>query len=319
MSQTWSELSGAYTNPELSKQARMIAWKQARCYEAVTKASEFNIGKQAGSQLSVRLYGRITTMSDTALNENQKIPFSKASEYTVTATAYRRGLASVWTGTRADLDRLDVENKVIMGLREQGGRTLNKIVYDALVAARSFCYNALTSSTHGFTTTGTPSGAAVSDFSMYHLRKMRLYAKKYNMPMADGQNYWFFGSPRIEDGLMGDVASGGFVDISKYDPSRVAGLLAGEIGKISNTRFVIDNDRIADDIGTGSVYGSGFMVGADAIHEVMVYPMHFRYQPNLGQDFGNQSAIAWQSLSGYKVVWDYTTHGQANYIHYTST
>ena len=319
-SSNWTEIqSGLWGQPELSKKLRMISRKQTKMYEAVDKATEFNLGKKSGDKVAVRLVGRIATLADTALNEYQKLPFGAAPEYTKQITVYRRGFATSWTGSRADLDRADVDNKSIEALRDQAARTLNKVCYDAAVAGRSFCYNALTASTYGFQGTGSPVGLAVSNYNLYHYRKMKLQAKKYNIPPADGQNWFFVGSPQVEDGLFSDTGTNSFVDVSKYDPSRTAGLLAGEIGKLGSVRFVIDNDVIPDNIGTGSVYCSGFLFGQEALKEVMVYPMHLRYNGNLGGEFGNQQAIAWQAMFGIDTIWNYGSHGQANYIHMTST
>lgn len=318
-SQAWSEIQGGvYGNPELSKDARVISRKQTKLYEAVTKATEYNIGKKSGDKVACRLVGRITTLATTALQEWQKLPFGKAPEYTKQITVYRRGFATVWTGSRQDLDRVSVEDKSIESLRDHAARTLNSVVKSIATASQSFAYVPLTASTYNFDTDGSPTGTAAAAFTLWHLRKMLLKANQYNIPPADGQNWWFFGSPRIQDDLLNDVASGGFVDISKYDSSRTSGLLAGEIGKVGSVRIVIDNDVLTDTIGSGSAYGQGFLFGQDAIKEVMVYPMHFRFNGNLGGEFANQAGLAWQMMAGWDAEWNYTSNGQANYIAYTS-
>lgn len=317
--QTWSEIEPTvYGNPELSKEARMIARPQTRMYEAVEVASEFQIGKKSGDKVAFRLVGDIPELADTPLLETQKIPFGEAPEYHRTGTVYRRGYATPFTGTREDLDRLNTESQIVKALRNQAAKTKNKVIYDVAVAGRSFCYTATSASTLGFTTNGTPTGTAAAAFSMFHLRKLLLKCNEYNIPAADGTNYWFFGSPKIEDDLLQDTAANSFTSIAKYDPSRVGGLLNGEIGKVGRVRFVIDNHIIANSIGSGSAFGSGFLFGADAIKEIMVYPMHFRVQLNLGGDFGNQKAIGWQSFDGFVVPWNYTAHGQGSIIHYTT-
>lgn len=315
--QSWSEISsGIYGNPELSKKLRMISRKQTKMYDVVDKATEFNLGKKSGDKVGCRLVGRITTLADSALGEFQKIPFGRAPEYTKQITVYRRGFATVWTGSRADLDRVDVENKTVEALRDQAARTLNKVVYTAMLAGYSHWYVALTASTYGSDTDGSLSGTAATPFGQFHLRKLKLIAMQKAIPPMDGNNWWFIGSPRIADDMLGDAAtgSGSFVDVAKYDPSRVAGILAGEIGKIGNVRIAIDNDILTDTINTS--YGQGFFCGQETCKEVLVYPMHLRYNGNLGGEFGNQAAIAWQSMSGYDTLWNYGLHGQANYIRY---
>lgn len=320
MSELWSSIEGSiYGNPELSKQSRLIAMKQMMLIDAVDPAGEFALNKKSGDKVGFRLTGRISDTSETPLGESQKIPFGKPPIYHGTGQVFRYGFAIPWTGQRADLDRLDVENTNIRTLREHAARTINKLIYDVLVAGRSFTYVAKTSSTYAWKDDGSVADAAVADFSLFHLRKMKLMAKKRNIPTADGKNHFLYGSPRMEDGLLNDTGANGFVDVSKYASGGAEGILAGEIGKIAGTRIVIDNDVLPDDIGTGSVYGSGFMLGEEAAKEMMVYPVHFRANMNLGGDFGNQQALAWQCMLGYKSIWNYTSHGQGSIVHYTSS
>lgn len=319
--QTWAAIEGSiYGNAELSQSARMSPYYQMALFDAVEPASEFNIGKQSGDKVGFRIYGRVALgAAATALQETEKIPYGTLPTFHVSAQVFRRAFAMSWTGTREDLDRLDLENAIMKALTEHAARVNNKIIYDELVANYSFWYVALTSSTLGFGTNGTVSGTAAAAFSLFHLRKLKLKATQYNIPKFDGQNWLFIGSPNIEDGLNSDVAAQGFVDVAKYAPGGANGALQGEIGKVQQTRFVIDNTpEFADAIGSGSAFGSGFMLGEDAIKEVMVYPMHFRANMNVGDDFANQKGLAWQSMLDYVVPWNYTTHADARYIRYTS-
>lgn len=321
MPQSWSEIeSGVYGNEELSKNMRMIAPLRAKLLDAVEPGSEFNLGKKSGDKVAVRLVGRISTLATSPLSEFTKIPVSKQPEYEATATVYRRGFGINWTGTREDLDRLDVKNKNIETLRDHSARTHNQVISTAAAAGRSFTYCATTSSAYAFRTDGTVVATANANFSLFHARKLALEADRYNIPPADGEGYFFYATPTIRDNILLDTGTNGFVDIAKYDPSKVGGILNGEIGKVGNLRVVIDNTGAMDDsIGTGSAFGSGFIFGDEALKEVLgPYPVHFRANPNYGGDFGFQKAIAWASFLGYFSPWNYTAHGQGSIIHYTS-
>ena len=321
MAHTWAEItSSIYGNPELSKQARMSPNFMMVMREAVDPAKEFAIGKRSGDKVGFRLYGRVAVgVADVALPETEKVPFGTVPSFHGTGQVDRRAFAVPWTGTREDLDRLDHESAVIAALKEHAAKVEDKVIYDKLVSARSFTYVALTASTFNFDTDGSPTGTAAIAFSLFHLRKLKLKATQYNIPSFDGQNWLFIGSPTIEDGLNGDVAAQGWVDVKKYSPSGAEGALMGEIGMAQRCRFLINNaPHFADNIGTGSAFGSGFLIGEDAIHEIMVYPIEFRANMNVGDDFGNQKALAWQSMMGWVVPWDYTLHADARYIHYTT-
>lgn len=320
MSLSWAEVeSGIYGNPELSDELRFQATKKMRCYDLVTPASDFALGKNSGDTIGFKLAGRISGTATTALSEFVPVPMYTIPQYEVSFTVYQYGIAVPWTGLREDLDRLSVEDLTMHALKEHSARTHNALIYNALVAGRSFCYSATGAATFTLTTNGTPSGTAAAGFSLYHARKIRLNLVKYNVPPADGENYHAVCSPTVIDGLLGDgsSANSGYIDVAKY-AGKADGILNGEVGMVQKLRLVEDNDVMPDAIGSGSAFGSMFVVGFDACREVMVYPMQILINTNLGGDFGRQKAAAWLSLLGYKTPWIYTTHGQGTVLHYTT-
>lgn len=322
MSLFWDDLSGGYfANPELSKQARIVASKQSRFYDVVTPGEDLHLGKNSGDSVAFKMWGRITGTATTALSENQKVPMVTPPEYTATAQVYQRGIAVPWSGLRQDLDRLDVESTVVHLLKEHSSRTHNQLIYDALIANRSFCYVATSATAKSITDNGTPSGTAASNLNGFHARQIALHMNKRNTPYFDGENYVLIGSPTLISGMFEDsTAVTGFVEVKKYTSS-ADGLLNGEVGQYHNLRMVKDNDVLGgslDAIGSSSLYGSGVVCGLDACREIMVKPMELIAQMNLGGDFGRQNAIAWLSLLGYKTVWNYTSHGQGAVMHITS-
>lgn len=321
MSLSWAEIeSGIYGNPELSKTSRFQASLMTRLNELVTPGEDFYIGKQSGDTVGFRLVSRITGTATTPLSEFQKIPMTKPTTYDATAVVYRRGIAVPWTGVREDLDRLDVEDTTIHALKEHSARTHNKLISDALIAGRSFCYVATGAATQSITDNGTPSGTAGANYSAYHARRIVNHLVKRNVPYADGSTYHAAVSPTMHMNLMDDVGVNGFVDVKKYASGGAEGVMNGEVGTYMQTRYMVDNDSnsVADGIGTSSLYGSGFFCGLDACREVVVYPMQLLANMNLGGDFGQQKAIAWLSMLTYKTVWIYATHGQGSTLHYTT-
>lgn len=316
--QTWAALGAAsdiYVNPELSRKSRFISAHQVRCHEVVDPATEFNLGKKSGDTVGFRLVGRLTDLADSALGELTPIPLGDPPIYSGTGVVYRRGYGINWTGTRADLDRLDVEDMNIRALREHAARTMNKVIYDALAAARSFCYVPLTASTQNFTTTGSPSGTAAYAMTGYHWRKLCENLEANNVPYFDGESYAAVVSTKLKYDLLGDS---GFIDVKKYSTGGAEGILNNEFGSAYGFRFILDNDRVANAIGSGSAFGSGIACGYEAMKEIMVYPTHFRSNLNYGGDFGNQAAIAWQNMQGYKAPWNFTTHGDGRIAHITT-
>lgn len=312
----WTAISSTiYGQPELSSQARMINELVTKLLDLVDPSDEFFIGKKSGDSVGFRLVGRISGTADTPIGEFDPVPFMDPPEYVGTGTVDRYAHAIAWTGERADLDRLDNEDTYIKALREHNSRTVNKLIYNALVAGRSFGYVPLTATTANFTTDGTLTGANASPLSFWHMQNITKNLIKRNVPFFDGENYLAALSTTAKFNIAMDTQSGGWIDVKKYASSGAEGVLKNEVGSVGQIRCILDNDVLNDGIGTGSAFGSGFVVGDEAVKEMQVYPMHFRYNDNLGGDFGNQAGIAWQMLLGYKACWNYTSHGQGSICH----
>lgn len=321
MPQNWTEIQPTiYGNPELSKKARIQAARQTKLRDLVDLGDDFYIGKKAGDTVGYLLVGEISGESTTPLGEFTPVPFSKPSRYTGTAQVQRYANAIAYTGTFEDLDRISVDDVNIDVLTKHAARTINKLISNELIASRSFTYSPTSATAGSFKSDGTVTQQTTSDLTLYHLQDIARLGQKYNMPYADGENYLTCLSPTAAFGILKERALNGFLDISKYDPKRVSGALKNEIGTVCQHRIVVDNHSaaVADGIGAGSAYGSGFVVGYEGIKEVTVYPVHFRYNGNLGGDFGNQAAIAWQMLCTWAGLWNYTTHGQGSILHITS-
>lgn len=315
MPQSWvSESGSVFGNPELSSQQRMVQARRMKLLDAVTPAGDLAIGKKSGDKVSFRVRGELPTLRTSALAENQKVPFDNAPKYYVTATVARRAQAMNSTETYQTLDRLDGQSTDIKTLTLNSARVHNKLIYDELTSGRSFCYRNTGASSYTVTNTGTVAGSASAVFSLFHARKISLTLTQYNVPTADGSNYFGFCSPIIIDNLLNDVGAGGYTDIQKYAPSEVEGLLDGEVGKIAGIRLSVDNDAMND---LGQTYGEMFVIGDNAVREVLVYPSHFRFEDNLGGDFGNQSGVAWQSMLTYKTESNYTAFSGEIGFNYT--
>lgn len=310
----WVNVGGtAFANPELSKKLRVVSEKRCKLSALVQPSEDLNIGKKAGESVAIRLMGRITDSGATALGEFTPVPFSKIPEYYLTATVARYARAVAWTGTMQDLDRMDVKHKTIEALSEHYSRTVNALVYAQLLAGRSFCYRPTGAAAGTFNTDGTSAGAPGAVMSLWHLQNVNRQLSKNNVPYADGSNYLCAASPTFLANIIMDTAAGGFTDVKKYAAGGVEGVLKNEIGSVAGIRFFEDNDVLN---GLEGTYGNAFLTGYDAIREVPVYPMHLRYNGDVGGDFANQQAICWQMCGAYKAIWNHTAHGQGGICHF---
>lgn len=306
--------SGYWGNPKLSSKVRMQADYQTRLIDIVDPATEYNIGKKSGDKVAISIYGRITTLGDSALGERQRFPRQNIPRYEVQATVSRRGLAVDWTETRETLFQIDERSPYTKILQENAARTNNKLIRDAVVEGRSYRYTALTANTYSFKTDGTAPTAAAHALNRWHLIELGKLLKQYNVPTFDGETYPFVISAQLEADLLQDVSTNGFVDVAKYAANGAADVMKGEIGKAGPFRFIVDNDQLLN----GSGYGEGFIIGGDGVKEAMVNPLEILMNDNVGGQFGQEKAMAWTSFLGYSVPWNYATHGQGSVLHYES-
>lgn len=321
MSSTWADWgSGVYGNEELSDKGRHRAALKTRLDEATDKASDFNVGRKSGDKVTCRIYGEITEDATAPLGELHRIPMGKPAQYEVTGQIYLRGFATPWTSTLEDLDRLNVESAMVKSLSNHAAKTHNTCIFNELVSGRSFTYVPRTATTGEFNAAGAVAHQATAPWSLWHAQNVSLELERRNVPPAEGINFFAFVSPTIWYNALQDRESGGLTDVKKYASGGAEGILNNEVGSYANARYVIDNHAITDRIGAGTAYGSGFILGLEAIQELMgPFPMHFRANMNLGGNFGLQQAIAWVSFQGWKVLWNYATHGQGSVLHITST
>lgn len=316
---TWTNVVGTvYQNEELSKKVRVQSDKNTKLSALVSPAEDLFLGKKSGDSVALRLVGRISDSGATALGEFTPVPYSTIPEYYLTATVSRYARAVAWTGSRQDLDRMNEKDKVVERLGEHHSRTVNTLIYNQLVSGRSFCYQPTTATAGTFKDDGTSAGAPAAAMNLWHLQEVSKQLSTRNTPFVDGNNYLSCINPTIKMNILMDTASGGFVDVKKYAPGGVEGVFKNEIGSVCNIRFFEDNSGDLVNGGASSAFGSGFLVGYDAIREVPVYPMHLRYNGNVGDDFGNQQAICWQMMCTWKSIWNYTAHGQGGILHFAA-
>lgn len=309
----WTNVQGTvYQNEELSKKLRVRSEVMTKLQSLVTPAEDLALGKKSGDSVALRLVGRISDSGTTSLGEFTPVPYSTIPEYYLTATVSRYARAVAWTGSRQDLDRMDEKDKIIERLTEHHSRTQNTLIYNQLVSGRSFAYRPTGATAGTFNDDGTSAGAPGAAMSLWHCQNVVRELVKRNTPFVDGNNFLACVSPTIKFNIIMDTAAGGFTDVKKYAPGGVEGVFKNEIGSVAGIRFFEDN---SGDL-TDSTYGSGFLVGYDAIREVSVYPMHLRYNGNVGDDFANQQAICWQMCLTYKSIWNYTAHGQGGILHF---
>ena len=140
--------------------------------------------------------------------------------------------------------------------------------------------------------------------------------KKKNIPRFDGSNFVCVASVEAYGGMLGDSATGGWVDISKYSAEFARNPLNGEVGKYYQVRFVEETGYLSNTIGASSLYGQAVFIGGDAVFEAIVTPEEIRLKQST--DYGRDLGMAWYALLGFKKIWDYSLDTEQHILFVTS-
>ena len=258
-----NSLGGFYSNDELSRQMRLVAQplKRFRNFVQVKGAK----GAQKGRHLLFDKNRDLSTHGAT-LNETSTIP---ETNYTVgqgTLTLNEYGQAVPWTGFLKSLSEFDVEDAVMLNLKNSMARYLDSQAGAAFTGAELVAQCASTASVV-FTTNGTATTTANSDLTAYNWRKIADEMQGRNIPYYDGSNYIVIGSIKAISGLFNDAATAGFVDVHKYVGEFAGSIVRGEAGSYYGGRFVKETNFLDNSIGSSAAFGQAIAIGADAVME----------------------------------------------------
>jgi len=287
--QLWAtnSLGGFFSNNELSRQLRYQAQPTQRFRQFVqVKGAK---GAQRGDSLFFDKARNLATAGGT-LVETNTIPETnfQIQQGTLTITEY--GNAIPWTGKLESLSEFDVENAVLVALRNDQSKVLDSAAAAQFTAAELVAVNSA-SGTVPITTNGTATATASVNLSGANVRLIADDARRRNIPFYDGSKYVCIGSVNLLSGMHGDTAAGGWQEISKYTAEHAANIFRGEIGSFYMVRFVEETNVLSNVIGNGSVLGEGVLFGADAVMEGVAIPEEIR--ANVPQDFGRDQKLAW--------------------------
>ena len=233
--------------------------------------------------------GNVATAGGTLIETNT-IPETQFTIGRGTLTITEHGNAIPWTGKLESLSEFDVENTVLVALKNDMGKVLDSRAAIQFTSAELKAVNSLSTSVV-ITANGTATVTATANLSAANLREIVDDARKRNIPFYDGNNYVCIGSVELLSGMHTDTASGGFLTVAQYTSSFADRIFRGEIGNFYMTRFVEETNFLPNNIGNATAYGAGLLFGADAVMEGVAVPEEIR--ANVPQDFGRDQKLAW--------------------------
>lgn len=213
------------------------------------------------------------------------------------------------------LGQFELPSTVEMKLRDDMVKVLESAAGDQFVATEFVGVNVGTAST-AITTDGTATATATANLTGANVRDYVSFLKKKDVPAYDGQNYICIASVEALKGMHDDTGTGGWQEISKHTANRAEAIFNGEVGNFFKTRFVEETGYLSNTIGDSSAYGAAVFFGADSVYEAMSIPEEIRVKNP--QDYGRDQGLAWYSLLGFQIVWDFAVDSEQHILYVTS-
>ncbi len=307
-----SSLGGYLSQPYLTQKLRSVAQPMFRFRQFVDVKEA--IGKNRGNTWLYDKISNVATQGGT-LVETNTIPQTNYTVLQGTGSITEYGNSVPYTGKLEVLGQFQIEPVTEQKLRDDMVKVLESACGSQYVSTQFIAVCSQTNSVV-FTTNGTATVSATSNLTGSNCRQIVDFMKKKLVPRFDGRNYVCIASVAALSGMLSDVGSGGWVDVSKYTDSFAKNIFAGEVGEYYTTRFVEETGYLSNTIGSGTVFGQAVFFGNDNVYEAVAIPEEIRVKVSV--DFGRDQGLAWYSLIGFQIVWNYTTDVEQHIVFVTS-
>lgn len=307
-----SSLGGVMSQPYLSQKLRSVAQPLFRWRQFVDAKEA--IGKNRGDTFLFDKTGNVATQGGT-LVETNTIPETNFTAQQGTCVITEYGNSIPFTQKLENLVQFQIEPLTEQKLRDDMVKVLESAC-GAEYVKTDFVAVASATNSVVFTTNGTATATATANITAANTRSIVDFMKKKLIPTYDGRDYIAVASVAALSGMHSDTAAGGWQDISKYTVTFAPQIFQGEVGTFYHTRFVEETGYLSNAIGSGSIYGQAVFFGNDQVYEAVSIPEEIRVK--IPQDFGRDMGLAWYSLLGFKIVWNFAADAEQHIVYVTS-
>lgn len=307
-----SSLGGFLAQPYLTQKLRSVAQPMFRFRQFVDVKEA--IGKNRGDTWLFDKVSNVATQGGT-LVETNTIPQTNYTVVQGTGQIKEYGNSVPYTGKLEVLGQFQIEPVTEQKLRDDMVKVLESACGSQYTATEFVAVMSSTASTV-ITTNGTATASATADLTASNTRDIVNFMKKKLIPRFDGRNYVCIASVSALSGMHADTGAGGWVDVSKYTDSFAKNIFAGEVGEYYTVRFVEETGFLSNTIGSGSTHGQAVFFGNDNVYEAVAIPEEIRVKVSV--DFGRDQGLAWYSLIGFKIVWNFSTDSEQHIVYVTS-
>ena len=311
---TWTSdpASGTWVNHAKSEEIRTAAIADTIAMKYVTPIDGYGKGK--GESVDIQRFSKLTVPTTAQLEETLDIPIDKQSTARTRITIAEFGRGVEVTRKAIDLTYFKLTDIQEQQLREQMAQSLDLAAYTAFKTAK-VKYIPTGAASGVFDTDGTASTQAQANVNLYHLSRIRDYARDtLNMPWWRDGMYVFHGSTKACRGIREDSNF-----VTWYAPERSAAGLNNVLGTIENMLIVENNNTsaLAKDKGASGVMGEFLMHGADAVGRITALDPTLHY--TAAGHAGRFKSVTWYGMLQFGEINPVANAGEARIIHGTSS
>ena len=294
MAQTWlTNSTGGYLySPKLSKQMRDQA-SPMFIFRQFVDVSEKGLGAQAGDRVifdkQLRIDSRGTTLIETTTMPKNTIKFTTGTNV---VTEYGNGIS--YTQKLETLAEFNMKDRFQKGLVQDQKDTIDAAIATKFQSAK---FKAVASSTAStvFTSNGTATLTATANISDKNVRDIVDYLMQSQAPKFKGGDFYI--------GILSVKSMRGVYDyvqaVAQYAEPEFR--FKNEVGNLYSARLVGENNILANNKGSGGIFGEAVFFGDEAVVESVALPEELRYEST---DVGRSQTLAWYGIMGWEKMWD---------------
>lgn len=258
-------------------------------------------GKKHGNTFTWDVVQNVVTSGGTVVETNT-MPETNFTIVQGTLTVVEYGNSVPYSGKLDALSQWDVKRPVMQALKNDAVKTFDRAVHTQFNnTLLRVCPGQGTSTTSlTLTTNGTMTTSNTAAYnSTYHKLLVDLM-KERNIPPYLGDDYISIAWPSTYRTLKNNMET-----LHQYTAPGLGLIMAGEIGRYENTRFVEQTNILKGINNDGNVWAGGlsdwmYIFGEDTVMEGVVVPEEIRAK--IPTDYGRSKGVAYYALMGWGLV-----------------
>ncbi len=302
-SQLWAtnSLGGYFYSLNLSEELRetLQPLTKFRQFADVRDASQQ--GKKHGNTFTWDIVANVVTSGGTVVETNT-MPETNFTITQGTLTVVEYGNSVPYSGKLDALSQWDVKRPVMQALKNDAVKTFDRSVHTQFntTLLRVVPGGGTSTTSLTLTTNGTATTTNSIAYNTSHHKLLIDLMKERNIPPYLGDDYIAVAWPSTYRTLKNSMET-----LHQYTPPGLGLIMAGEIGRYENTRFVeqsnilkgINNDGV---VWTNALSDWIYVFGEDTVMEGVVVPEEIRAK--IPTDYGRSKGVAYYALMGWGLV-----------------